>query len=63
MTWAEKLRARHDETSQYLLDDGLLGNPSEFAAFASAVLLEGTWRYRVEEKGDGFWLTHCLLRQ
>jgi hypothetical protein len=61
MAWAEKLRARRDETSQYLLYYGLLGNPSEFATFAAAVLLDGLWRYRVEEKGDGFWVTHRLL--
>ncbi len=60
--WAETLRARRDETSQYLLYYGLLGNPIQFADFTASVLLEGTWRYRVEEKGDGFWITHQLLK-
>ena len=60
-TWANQLRQRCDDTSQYILYYGLLGNPSEFADFAAEVLTEGDYRFRSEEEGDGFWIPHQLL--
>lgn len=59
--WANQLRQRRDDTSQYLLYYGLLGNPSEFSDFAAEVLTEGDYRFRSEEEGDGFWIPHQLL--
>jgi hypothetical protein len=59
--WAEELSPRRDDTSQYLLYHGFLGNPSENADRAAGVLLEGPWRFAAEEKGDAFWLPRELL--
>jgi hypothetical protein len=61
MKWACELRGRRDDTSQYLLYYGLLGNPSEFADFTAEVLVEGNWRFRADEEGEGFWITNRLL--
>ena len=61
LAWAEQLRVRRDETSQYLLYYGLLGNPLEFADLTADILLDGAWRYRTEEKGEGYWLVNQLL--
>jgi hypothetical protein len=61
MRWAATLRQRHDETSQFILYRGLLGNPAEFADFAVQVLLDGTSRYWAGEAEKEFWVTHRLL--
>ena len=59
--WAETLRERRDETSQFILYQGLLGNPTAFADFAAQVLLDGTWRYWTANAENPFWSTHELL--
>ncbi len=59
--WARTLAERRDETSQFLLYQGLLGNPSYFADYTAQVLLEGTWRYWAAYGGEPFWVTHKLL--
>ena len=61
LKWASKLRARRDETSQYLLYHGLLGNAAAFADFAAETLLEGSWRYWAADAEKSFWVTHSLL--
>jgi hypothetical protein len=59
--WATSLRERRDETSQFILYQGLQGNPTEFADFAAQILLDGTWRYWTADAENPFWATHQLL--
>jgi hypothetical protein len=59
--WANTLANRRDETSQFLLYEGLLGNPVEFADYAAGLLLEGAWRWWASHGGEPFWLAHRLL--
>jgi hypothetical protein len=61
MEWAATLRERRDETSQFILYRGLLGNPTDLADFAAQLLLEGTWRYWTADAENPFWVTHELL--
>ncbi len=60
-TWADRLAARRDETSQFLLYEGLLGNPDGFADYTAGLLLEGSWRWWASQSGEPFWLVHQLL--
>jgi hypothetical protein len=59
--WAATLRERRDETSQFILYEGLRGNPNEFADLAAEILLDGTWRYLTAEAENPFWATNQLL--
>ena len=61
MGWADTLRERRDETSQFILYQGLLGNPTAFADFGAQVLLDGTWRYWTANAENPFWSTHELI--
>jgi hypothetical protein len=60
-TWANKLADRRDETSQFLLYEGLIRNPTEFADYSAGLLLEGTWRWWASYSGEPFWLVYQLL--
>jgi hypothetical protein len=59
--WANTLADRRDETSQFLLYEGLLGDPAGFADYTAGLLLEGAWRWWASHSGEPFWLAHRLL--
>ncbi|MGY2011935.1 hypothetical protein ACW9HC_33610, partial [Nocardia gipuzkoensis] len=58
----EQLVKDRHEAAQWLLYQGFLGNPGEFADGTATVMLQGSWRFRCGYLSNGVWVAREVLR-
>lgn len=61
--WAHELAESPLEVAQFLLYEGLRGNPTRFGDWAVEQLLTAETRWRCGYNDDLYWVTHELLAE